>query len=245
MLKNVNALVTGGSKGIGKAIVLKLAQNGANVLFTYNSNKELAIETVKEASSYGVIVKCFHLNLSSHDSIKLFMNENREDINSVNVLINNAGYIYDSLFYNTDYEKWNSSFTTLFDGTIFLTHQLLKILIYRENSRIINISSIAGLIGVVGQTNYCSAKAAIIGFTKALSKELALLNINVNAIAPGYIETNMLDHFNKEEKIKIKNSIPMKRLGKPSEIADAVIFLSSSMSTYITGQTIVIDGGLI
>ena len=245
MLENLNVLITGGDKGIGKAIALKYAENGANVYFTYNSNLEAAKETKAELEAKGVKSDHIQLNLKSEESIIKAVEEIESKANGVNILVNNAGYVDDVLFLQADLEKWSAVFQVIFHGTISLTHKLLPKMVQQNYARIINVTSIAGLTGIPGQTNYCSAKAAVLNFTKTLGRELARLEVNVNAIAPGYIETDMTSGYDRETKKAFKKSVPMNRFGKPEEIANVALFLASEMSSYITGQVIVADGGMI
>ena len=161
------------------------------------------------------------------------------------ILINNAGYTYDEPFAFVDWKSWYSVFDVVFKGSIYLTHKLLPFLVEEDYARIVNISSVAGEIGIVGQSNYCSAKSALISFTNVLGKELAGANINVNAVAPGYIKTDMLDKVSKEKQKEFRKQIPMKRFGECNEVANVVLFLISPESSYITGQVIVVDGGLL
>jgi len=244
MLKNRNVLITGGDKGIGKAIVMKFAENGANVWFTYNSNIQTAKQTKEEASAFGKEINFFHLNLKESDSIEKLIEIIIEKNLSFNVLVNNAGYTDDNLFMRSELDKWWGVFHVIFDGAVKITHALLPGMVTQDNARIINISSIAGLTGISGQTNYCSAKSALIMFTKTLGKELARLGVTVNAIAPGYVETDMTSGYDKDTKKAFKKLVPMNRFGKPEEIADVALFLASSMSSFITSQVIVADGGM-
>lgn len=245
MLKNRNALITGGDKGIGKAIVLKFAENGANIWFTYNSDLQSAEQTKKDAMAFGTKVEFFQLNFKNEGSIDDFTKYIHDNNQSFSILVNNAGFTEDNLFMRSELDKWWGVFQVIFDGAVKLTHALLPEMVKQDNARIINITSIAGLIGVSGQTNYCSAKSALIMFTKTLGKELARLGVTVNAIAPGYIETDMTSGYDKDTKKAFKKLVPMNRFGKPEEIADVALFLSSSMSSYITSQVIVVDGGML
>jgi 3-oxoacyl-[acyl-carrier protein] reductase len=245
MLNNYNALITGGDKGIGKAIALKFAENGANVYFTYNSNLEAAEATKVELEAKGVKSDFIQLNLKSEESISKAAQQIDEISDGINIIVNNAGYVDDVLFMQADLEKWNGVFQVIFHGTVSLTHKLLPKLITQDYARIINVASIAGLTGILGQTNYCAAKAAILNFTKTLGRELARLDVTVNAIAPGYIETDMTGDYDRDTKKAFKKSVPMNRFGKPEEIANVALFLASEMSSYITGQVIVADGGMI
>lgn len=245
MLKGLNVFITGGDRGIGKAIVLHFAKNGANVYFSYNSNKEAAECTKNEALTFGTTIDYYQLNLKSAESIQSTSDKLLDDIKSLNILVNNAGYVDDVMFVKADFNKWYDVFSVTFRGAVSLTHKLLPNILMQEYGRIINISSIAGLTGIIGQTNYCSAKAALISFTKTLGRELARLDITVNAIAPGYINTDMTGSYTKEEKKAMRGSVPMNRFGEAKEVAEAALFLASNMSSYITSQVIVVDGGML
>jgi 3-oxoacyl-[acyl-carrier protein] reductase len=245
MLNTSNILITGGNRGIGRSIVLSCAKHGANVFFTYNTDEDAARKTKEEALSFGQKVEMYKLNLADPSSIHKMVEQLHSSKQEINILINNAGYTDDTLFMKANLDKWYKVFDVNFKGVVELTYKLLPKLIMQDNAKIINISSVAGIIGIKGQTNYCSSKAALIAFTKALSKELANVEVNVNAVAPGFIDTDMINSFNSEEKKALKKSIPFRRFGKADEVASVVVFLASPMSTYVTGQTIVVDGGLI
>lgn len=245
MLNGLNAVITGGDKGIGKAIVLSLASKGVNVNFTYCKDEFNACKVQKEAEEYGVKVYIYQLDLCSQESIDRFVENLFQKNSKINILINNAGYTYDEPFAFVDWKSWYSVFDVVFKGSIYLTHKLLPFLVEEDYARIVNISSVAGKIGIVGQSNYCSAKSALISFTNVLGKELAGANINVNAVAPGYIKTDMLDKVSKEKQKEFRKQIPMKRFGECNEVANVVLFLISPESSYITGQVIVVDGGLL
>ncbi|NVO11301.1 MAG: 3-oxoacyl-ACP reductase FabG [Bacteroidales bacterium] len=245
MLKNRNVLVVGGEKGIGKAIVLKLAENGANVWFTYSTAIAYAEQTKKDAMEFGTVIDFFPLDLKDNASIAKLIESINEKNLIFNVLVNNAGYTDDNLFMRSELDKWWGVFQVIFDGAVKITHALLPNMITQDNARIINISSIAGLTAISGQTNYCSAKSALIMFTKTLGKEVARLGVTVNAIAPGYVDTDMTKGYDKETKKAFKKLVPMNRFGKPEEIAEVALFLASNMSSYITSQVIVVDGGML
>ena len=245
MLNGLNAVITGGDKGIGKAIVLSLASKGVNVNFTYCKDEFNACKVQKEAEEYGVKAYIYQLDLCSQESIDRFVENLFQKNSKINILINNAGYTYDEPFAFVDWKSWYSVFDVVFKGSIYLTHKLLPFLVEEDYARIVNISSVARKIGIVGQSNYCSAKSALISFTNVLGKELAGANINVNAVAPGYIKTDMLDKVSKEKQKEFRKQIPMKRFGECNEVANVVLFLISPESSYITGQVIVVDGGLL
>jgi|LGVC01.1.fsa_nt_gb 3-oxoacyl-[acyl-carrier protein] reductase len=245
MLKNKTVLVTGGNKGIGKAIVLRFAENGAKVIFTYNSDLESAKKTKSEAQQYGTEIDFCKLDLASSENIDQFLEEIETDTRDVNILVNNAGYVNDALFMKADMDNWWGVFNVIFAGAVRITKGLLNNIVRQDYGRIINVASTAGLTGVRGQTNYSSAKAALIMFTRTLGKELAGLGVTVNAIAPGYVDTDMTGIYDPDSKKKFKKSVPMRRFGKPEEIANVALFLASDLSSYITSQVIIADGGMI
>lgn len=244
-LTSKTAVVTGGAKGIGREIVISLSNLGYNVALTYNSSKDLALELVDELTQKGSMIKAYKLDNIDRNSIKNTFNEISNDFPSIDVLVNNAGVTADGYLMLMSEEKWDKVINTNLSSIYLICKIVLPNMIRMRSGSIINITSVAGLIGVAGQTNYCATKSAIIGFTKSLSKEVAAKGIRVNAVAPGYINTDMLAKVNDKIRDEFIKQVPLKRLGDPKEIASVVAFLSSSESSYITGQTLVVDGGLI
>lgn len=238
-----NALVTGGSGGIGKAICNKLAQSGYNVIIHYNSNKDAAEDICKEILGNGgsASVMGFDVREKNHimDALNDWKNSNPEE--HINILINNAGISRDNLMVWMEEEEWNSVIDTNLHSFYHITSALLKDMIINKWGRIINIVSLSGIKGLPGQTNYSAAKAGIIGATKALAQEVGKKKITVNAVAPGYVKTEMIKDLNEKE---LKKLIPVNRFGTPEEVADLVDFLASEKSSYITGEVININGGL-
>lgn len=245
------ALVTGASRGIGRAIAIQLAKDGYRVIINYKSNHEAANETLRLIAETGGEAELLPFDVSQPDAINAAMDrwEAANPDAFIEVLVNNAGITRDNLILNMPPEDWHSVLDTNLSGVFYITRRVVENMIFNRRGRIINISSISGLKGIEGQINYSAAKAAIIGATKSLAVELASRKITVNAIAPGYIETEMLyhgiedNHYDDAQIQATLQSIPMHRVGKPEEVAYLVSFLSSDKAAYITGQTVGIDGG--
>ena len=237
------ALVTGGSRGLGRAICLKLAQMGLPILINYKNNDEAAQETREKVMSYGVECELMKFDISNQDSVEKAVAdwEASHSNDYISVLVNNAGIRQDNLMVFMNDNQWHDVVDTTMNGFFYITRRLLKNMISKRYGRIINMASLSGIKGVPGQTNYSAAKAAIIGATKALAQEVASRKITVNAVAPGFIETDMTTDLNVD---MLKKFIPMGRFGKPEEVAELVGFLASEASTYITGEVISINGGL-
>ncbi|MBK1811992.1 3-oxoacyl-[acyl-carrier-protein] reductase [Clostridium sp. YIM B02505] len=245
VLNNKIAVVTGGAKGIGREIVRSLSYLGYDVAFTYNSSKDLALELVNELEENGNRVKAYKVDNTDRSSIKATFNEIFNDFPSIDVLVNNAGVTADAYLMLMPEEKWDKVINTNLSSIYLICKIVLPSMIRSKKGSIINITSVAGVTGIAGQTNYCATKSAIIGFTKSLSKEVAAKGIRVNAVAPGYIKTDMLAKVNEKMRDEFTKQVPLKRLGEPKEIANVVSFLASNDSSYITGQTLVVDGGLV
>ncbi|MBO5086744.1 MAG: 3-oxoacyl-ACP reductase FabG [Paludibacteraceae bacterium] len=237
------ALITGGSRGIGRAIAIKLAALGYPILLNYKNNKTAANEVAEQIKALGQQVELLPFDVADADSVKnamnLWMTNHPNDY--IDILINNAGVRNDSLLTFMEDEQWNDVLNTTLNGFFYTTRAVIKNMILKRHGRIINISSISGISGLPGQVNYSSAKAALIGAVKALSKEVATRKITVNAIAPGFIESDMTKDLNETE---LKKTIPAGRFGKPEEVASLVEFLVSDNASYITGQVIAIAGGM-
>lgn len=245
MLKNKNAFITGGDKGIGRAIVLKFAENRANVYFTYNSDLDSAKETKEKALEYGVEVDYYQLDVTMKPNVKSLIKDLMGRIKRIDILVNNAGIVNDCLFLTANMEKWWRVVDIIYGGTINVTKEVLCYMISQKRGKIINITSVGGVIGIPGQTNYTSAKGAVIAYTKSLAKEVAKIGINVNSLAPGYVDTDMVRQYSNEIKKRFMEAVPMKRFAKPEEIANVALFLASDFSSYITGQNIIVDGGMV
>jgi 3-oxoacyl-[acyl-carrier protein] reductase len=237
------ALITGASRGLGKAIALRLAADGFAVIINYQSNKEAAEDTLKQVQEAGGIGELMPFNVADPQAIETALDSwsaNHPD-DYISVLVNNAGIRQDNLMIFMQEEQWSNVLNTTLNGFFYITRRLLKDMMTHRSGRIINMASLSGLKGLPGQTNYSAAKAALIGATKALAQEVAARKVTVNAIAPGFIATDMTKELDEAE---LKKLIPLGRFGKPEEVAALTSFLASDESAYITGQVISINGGL-
>lgn len=245
ILEGKIALVTGASRGIGKAIAITLAKAGAKVVVNYAGSEAAALEVVKEIQDIGGQALAVQANVAVSADVEAMINQTIEQFGSIDVLVNNAGITRDTLLMRMKDEDWDLVLDTNLKGVYNCTRAVTKIMMKQRSGKIINISSVVGLTGNAGQVNYAAAKAGIIGLTKSVAKELAARNITANAIAPGFIETDMTHVLNDDVKSKIVEAIPMKRMGKAEDVANAVVFLASDAANYITGQTLVVDGGMV
>ncbi|MEW6170635.1 MAG: 3-oxoacyl-[acyl-carrier-protein] reductase [Candidatus Omnitrophota bacterium] len=244
MLKDKVAVVTGGSRGIGRAITLMLAKEGAKVVFTYLTSKKEADSLVREINNFGGKAIALEIDIRDFEKTKLLIEKTKETFGTLDILVNNAGIVKDKALMLMSKEDWSDVLDTDLNGIFNVTRNAIITFLKQKSGKIVNITSITGIVGMARQTNYAAAKAGIIGFTKALAKEVGNYNINVNAVAPGFIETDMIKDFKEEYKSRIKENIPLQRLGATGEVANAVKFLLSDAGDYITGQVIVVDGGL-
>ena len=244
ILKARNAIVTGGSRGIGRAIALQLAKSGANVIINYTSNEEAANMVIKEIEKCGVKGLALKCDVTNSDDIKKMMEMIDANFDTIDILVNNAGITKDNLLIRMKEEEWQQVIDVNLKGTFLCTKAVIRKMMKQKHGNIINISSVVGVKGNAGQANYSASKAGVIGFTKSVAKEVASKNIRVNAIAPGYIETSMTAVLSDDIKNALIESIPLKRYGQPNDIANLVVFLSSEQSNYITGQVICVDGGM-
>lgn len=241
MAENKVALVTGGSRGIGRACAIELAKAGYDVAISYAGNDEAANKTVADIKALNVNAKSYKFDVSDKDACAAAVEQVLADFGKVDVLVNNAGITRDGLFMRMSTENWEAVINTNLNSAFYMTNPVIRTMIKQRSGCIVNMSSIAGRMGNAGQANYSAAKAGLIGFTKSLAKELGSRNIRVNAIAPGFIQTDMTKDLDGE---KIAEHIPLKRLGQPEDIAKTVKFLAEE-GTYITGQVIGVDGGLV
>lgn len=244
-LTNKTAVVTGASRGIGRAIALELAKQGAKVVVNYSGSKENALLVVGEIKAAGGEAIAVQANVADADSVTQLMNTTLETFGSIDILVNNAGITRDNLLMRMKEDEWDDVMNTNLKGVFLCTKAVSRQMMKQRQGRIINISSIVGVAGNAGQANYVAAKAGVIGLTKTTAKELASRNILVNAIAPGFITTDMTDELPLELKEGMLSQIPLAKLGQPEDIAKAVAFFASDAASYITGQTLHIDGGMV
>ena len=238
------AVVTGASRGIGKAIAVKLASKGATVVINYNGSRERAEEVKNEVESAGgkaVIIQC---NVADFDACKEFIETVIKEQGRIDILVNNAGITKDGLLMKMSEEDFDKVLDTNLKGTFHTIRAALRQMIRQRSGRIINMASVVGVSGNAGQANYAASKAGVIGLTKTAAREVASRGITVNAIAPGFIETEMTDVLSEDVKENLLGSIPLKRMGQTKDIAETVAFLASDKAAYITGQTISVDGGM-
>ena len=243
-LKDQVALVTGGSRGIGRAIVKAFLAEGAKVAFVYRGNQKAADELVQEMTQVGGAVLALQADVTHADEAQACLERIVKDWDRFDILVNNAGIIRDDLFVRLEPEAWQSVLQTNLGGTYNFCRAVAYTLMRQRHGRIINISSVAAEHVNLGQTNYAASKGAINAFTRALAVELASRNVTVNAIAPGFIETDMSEAVRNKAGEMIKKVIPMRRLGQPEDIARVAVFLASADSSYLTGQVLTVDGGL-
>ncbi len=237
-------LITGGSRGIGEALVRTLAAHGAKVAFTYRSSATNAEKIQSELEAAGHWAKAYQSDAAKYEDAEKLVTAVLEDLESLDVLINNAGITKDNLMLRMDESQWDQVIETNLKSVFNLTKQVLKPMMRNRAGSIINMSSVVGVFGNAGQANYAASKAGIIGFTKSIAKELGSRNIRCNAIAPGFIETDMTDAMSDKARDTIVSNIPMKRLGTTDDVAKLVMFLSSDDSSYISGQVVSICGAL-
>ncbi len=239
------ALVTGASKGIGRAIALELAKNGFNVAINYNRSSESAEKLRDEIKTLGVNTEIFQADVSNYEQVTSLMKSVKDSMKeSISVLVNNAGITRDTLLMRMKPEDWQAVLNTNLNAAFYCTREVIRDMAKARYGRIINIASVVGLTGNAGQANYAASKAGIIGLTKSVAREYAERGITVNAIAPGFIETDMTEVLKPEVKEGILQSIPVHKIGSPEDVAKAVAFFASEASAYITGQVLAVDGGM-
>ncbi len=245
ILKGKTAIITGATRGIGKGIAKSFANQGANVLFTYSSSTDLAKEIELELSTNDVTVKGFKSDASNFGDCQKLIEQITHDFPVIDILINNAGITKDNLLMRMQEEDFDKVIEINLKSVFNMTKAIQRIMLKQRFGSIINMSSVVGVKGNAGQSNYAASKAGIIGFSKSIALELGSRNIRCNVIAPGFIETEMTEVLDKQIIEEWRNSIPLKRGGKPSDIANTCVWLASDMSSYITGQTIHVNGGLL
>ena len=244
-LGNKVAIVTGGSRGIGRAVALQLAHNGAKVVVNYAGNEQAAKEVVELITAKGGHAIAVQADVANADSVDQMVKQAIDAFGRIDILVNNAGITRDTLLMRMKEDDWDAVLDTNLKGIYLCTKAVSRIMMKQKAGKIINMTSVVGIMGNAGQANYAAAKAGVIGFTKSMAKELASRNITVNAIAPGFISTDMTAVLSDQVKSGLVNSIPLGKLGAPEEVAYAVVFLSSDYANYITGQTLNVDGGMV
>ncbi|MBA41696.1 MAG: 3-oxoacyl-[acyl-carrier-protein] reductase [Flavobacteriaceae bacterium] len=245
ILKDKTAIITGATRGIGRGIAETFAKQGANVLFTYTSSSEKAKEIENELSKEGVIVKGFKSDASNFQQCQELVEKITDEFPTIDILINNAGITRDNLLMRMQEEDFDKVIEVNLKSVFNMTKAIQRTMLKQRFGSIINMSSVVGVKGNAGQSNYAASKAGIIGFSKSIALELGSRNIRCNVIAPGFIETEMTEVLDEKVVQEWRDAIPLKRGGKPSDIADTCVWLGSDMSTYITGQTIHVNGGLL
>jgi len=245
LLENRVALVTGGTRGIGKAIAKKFVEEGA-ILALIGLDPERGAQAMKELQALTEKeVRFYAVNIADREQVKDLFARVNEELGVIEILVNNAGVTRDNLLMKMSVEEWDEVIATNLHSIFYTCQSVIRPMIKARYGKIINITSVVGQMGNAGQSNYAAAKAGMIGFTKALAKEVATRGVNVNCIAPGFIETDMTGKLHEEQKKAIIAQIPMQKLGQVDYIADAALFLASSLSDYITGQTLTVDGGMV
>lgn len=244
LLKGKTALITGGTRGIGLAMVKKFAGEGGQIAFTFINSDEKACQLVEELNSLNVKVKAYKSEAASYSAAEMLVDEVVKEFGHIDVLVNNAGITRDSLILRMNEEQWDEVIAANLKSVFNMTKHVSKIMLRQKNGSIINLSSIVGEKGQAGQANYSASKAGIIGLTKSIADEFGSRGIRCNAIAPGFIETDMTEVLNEELKKSILDKIPMKRMGTTEEVANAALFLASDLSTYVSGQVLSVCGAM-
>ena len=244
MLTGKNALVTGAGRGIGKAIALELAAKGAFVIVNYNGSKEAAEQTVAEIKAAGGDAVAYQGSVSDYEACGAMITALIKEYTHIDILVNNAGITRDGLLMKMSEEDFDAVINTNLKGCFNTIRHMSRYFLKQRAGKIINISSVSGILGNAGQANYSASKAGVIGLTKAVARELASRGINVNAVAPGFVETDMTDALSDSVKENLKSQIPLGKIGHPQDIAKAVAFLASPDANYITGQVLSVDGGM-
>lgn len=245
LLEGKTAIITGGSRGIGKGIVEVFAKHGANVAFTYSSSAEAANAIADEVSKMGVKAKAYQSNAASFEDAQTLIKDVMEDFGAIDVVINNAGITKDNLLMRMSEEDFDQVMEVNMKSVFNMTKAVMRPMLKQRKGSIINMSSVVGVKGNAGQTNYAASKAGILGFTKSVALELGSRDIRCNAIAPGFIETEMTGKLDNATVQSWRDAIPLKRGGSPEDIANACVFLASDLSSYITGQVLNVDGGML
>ena len=238
------AVVTGGSRGIGRAICLELARGGANVMLCYAGNEQAALDTVAACEALGAKAAAMRCDVSKTDEVKALVDAALQQFGAVHILVNNAGITRDGLLMTMKEDAWDQVLDTNLKGAFLTMKAVARTMMKQRYGRIVNLSSVVGLHGNAGQVNYAASKAGVIGMTKSLAKELASRGVTVNAVAPGFIDTDMTAALPQAARDALLPTIPTQRLGAAEEVAQAVAFLASDQAAYITGQVLAVDGGM-
>ena len=238
------AVVTGGSRGIGRAICLELARGGANVMLCYAGNEQAALDTVAACEALGAKAAAMRCDVSKTDEVKALVDAALQQFGAVHILVNNAGITRDGLLMTMKEDAWDQVLDTNLKGAFLTMKAVARTMMKQRYGRIFNLSSVVGLHGNAGQVNYAASKAGVIGMTKSLAKELASRGVTVNAVAPGFIDTDMTAALPQAARDALLSTIPTQRLGAAEEVAQAVAFLASDQAAYITGQVLAVDGGM-
>ncbi len=244
LLENKTALITGGSRGIGEAIVLKFAEHGANIAFTYLSSDEKAKALEQKVTDMGVKAKAYKSDAADYAAAEALANDVVKEFGAIDICVNNAGISRDNLLLRISPDQWDEVMNANLKSVFNLTKHVMRPMMKARSGSIINMSSIVGEQGNAGQSSYAASKAGIIGFTKSIARELGSRNVRCNAIAPGFIETDMTHYLNEGDAKQWYEKIPLQRFGKPEEVADTALFLASGLSAYVTGQVISTCGGM-
>ncbi|MCO7174664.1 3-oxoacyl-[acyl-carrier-protein] reductase [Sporolactobacillus kofuensis] len=243
-LQNKVALVTGASRGIGHAIAIKLAKQGASIIVNYSGNKVRAEETASEIRSVGAEAFVWQCDISDESAVQEMIKQSIDHFGHLDIVVNNAGITRDGLLMRMKETDWDAVLNTNLKGVFLVTKAALRPMMRQKQGRIVNVASVVGILGNPGQANYVAAKAGVIGLTKATAREVASRGITVNAVAPGFIVTEMTDQLPEDVKSKMQSEIPLGKLGTPEDVAGVVLFLASDESKYMTGQTLSVDGGM-
>ncbi len=245
LLDHKVALVTGASRGIGRAIAVAMAKAGAKVVVNYAGNTAAAQDVINEIEAFGGQAIAVQADVAQTEAVESLLKQTLDAYGRVDILVNNAGITRDNLLLRMKEDDWDAVMNTNLKGIFHCTKQVSRVMIKQKCGKIINMTSVVGITGNAGQSNYAAAKAGVIGFTKSMAKELASRGITVNAVAPGFIATDMTAGLPDQVKSEMANNIPLARMGKPEDVAAAVIFLASEAADYITGQTLNVDGGMV